>query len=180
MLNKIRKLREKKGFTLVELIVVIAIIAILTAVLVPLISNWTQQAAYTMLQDSAQTISNTTNEAMSKVMMGGAIKTMDKITGQKGASGDVTIKVYNGDTDLSGDSSDGQKVAGEVKKMLNDTLPFNCAFIVTVENGAVRGVVYTNKSNTVPGITADDIVKSGDYYNDASGSPIGVSGIYKK
>ena len=53
MLNKIRKLREKKGFTLVELIVVIAIIAILTAVLVPLIGNWTQQAAYTTLQDDS-------------------------------------------------------------------------------------------------------------------------------
>ncbi len=49
MLNKIRKLRAKKGFTLVELIVVIAIIAILTAVLVPLVGNYVQQAAYTTL-----------------------------------------------------------------------------------------------------------------------------------
>ena len=44
MVKFVKKLKNKKGFTLVELIVVIAIIAILTAVLIPVIGNFTAQA----------------------------------------------------------------------------------------------------------------------------------------
>ena len=125
MLNKLRKLKEKKGFTLVELIVVIAIIAILTAVLVPLIGNWTQQAAYTTLQDGAQTISNTVNEAISKVMMGGAPSNTTVITGTK-ATGATTLTVTTTPAAVSGDTND--KIATEVKNMLESTLPGNSCF----------------------------------------------------
>lgn len=44
MLNKLRTLRNKKGFTLVELIVVLVILAILAAILIPSLSGYVDKA----------------------------------------------------------------------------------------------------------------------------------------
>ena len=44
MLSKIRALKEKKGFTLVELIVVLVILAILAALLVPALTGYIDKA----------------------------------------------------------------------------------------------------------------------------------------
>lgn len=44
MLSKIRTLKEKKGFTLVELIVVLVILAILAALLVPALTGYIDRA----------------------------------------------------------------------------------------------------------------------------------------
>ena len=44
MLSKIRKLRDKKGFTLVELIVVLVILAILAALLIPALTGYIDKA----------------------------------------------------------------------------------------------------------------------------------------
>lgn len=44
MLSKIRALKEKKGFTLVELIVVLVILAILAALLVPALTGYIDRA----------------------------------------------------------------------------------------------------------------------------------------
>ena len=186
MLNKLRKLREKKGFTLVELIVVIAIIAILTAVLVPLIGNWTQQAAYTTLQDAAQTVSNTVNEAISKVVAGGAplASTITSITGTKSAAGANQLNITVGTATAKADDAKAannipQNVALEIAKMLDATMPNQCAFTATISNGAVSGVVYTTSSSTAPGTTG---ITKNDNFNEAyeqSGAAIGVTGIYK-
>ena len=44
MLQRIRKLKEKKGFTLVELIVVLVILAILAALLIPALTGYIDKA----------------------------------------------------------------------------------------------------------------------------------------
>jgi len=188
MLNKIRKLREKKGFTLVELIVVIAIIAILTAVLVPLIGNWTQQAAYTTLQDAAQTISNSVNEAMSKVTMGGAPASLTSIAVTKSGT---TFSVYtNGGATaetipatLTGSEDTKVKIAFEVKNMLEATMPNTSGFYASISNGAVTGIVYRNDKADFSEISgAGKKVTTVASFNDAyqvGTIPVGASGKYK-
>lgn len=155
MLNKIRKLREKKGFTLVELIVVIAIIAILTAVLVPLIGNWTQQAAYTTLQDGAQTISNSVNEAMAKITMGGAPAAISKLSASKadGSATKLTIQIDGSAATVPDSIADAsntkEKIAFEINNMLVATMSAKSSFYVEITNGAVTGVVYRNDDSAV-------------------------------
>jgi prepilin-type N-terminal cleavage/methylation domain-containing protein len=49
-----KKLLNKKGFTLIELIVVIAIIAILAAILIPALLDYIDAANYTQAQSNAR------------------------------------------------------------------------------------------------------------------------------
>lgn len=200
MMNKIRKLREKKGFTLVELIVVIAIIAILTAVLVPLINNWTQQAAYTTLDDGAQTVSNSVNEAISKIIAGGAPlpSSVDCIVGTKSAGGEGQLKItvkggtanITTKTDDSGITTVQDKVAKEIATMLDSTAPNTCNFYAKITNGAVAGVIYVTSEattfvNASGTITVPDAskVKKVDNFNgheyDAK-IAVGATGEYKQ
>lgn len=211
MLNKIRKLKEKKGFTLVELIVVIAIIAILTAVLVPLINNWTQQAAYTTLDDGAQTVSNSINGAISKIIAGGAPLPSDVkfITGVKAAGGANQLSIQVGKTGtarkanaLDADANPAitnptvlDKIAVEIAKMLDATVPNTCCFYAKINNGAVAGVIYVTANSTTfktdnaddPKIDATKIKKVDNFdgHEYEVGTPatkiaIGATGEYKK
>ncbi len=164
MLNKIRKLREKKGFTLVELIVVIAIIAILTAVIVPLVGRYSAQATYTTLNDAATTISSSTNTALSSATQMGSVSLSTYFIGKK------TVEDGKTDSTLVVTSSTGKSATATIKTnavpeeglvtltdidekacaLLADalfaTLPNNCAFYVAVKSNAVTGVVYTTDS----------------------------------
>lgn len=193
MLNKLRKLREKKGFTLVELIVVIAIIAILTAVLVPLVGNYTSQAAYTTLQDAAQTISNNANNALSNAAITTPV-THNCITGSKNSVG---FKVSVGSVNESGaftaaTDDTATKVANELTNTLSNTLPAKCAFLISVSNGAVTGVVYVNSTDEIKtGTIAHTTDAQHGQPNDGKDffqltattggaiTPVGVSGTYK-
>lgn len=200
MLNKIRKLKEKKGFTLVELIVVIAIIAILTAVLVPLINNWTQQAAYTTLDDGAQTVSNSINEAISKIIAGGAPlpSTVTYVKGTKtsGGANQLKITVQGGTADVVANgtvTSTVDKVAKEIATMLDSTAPNTCCFIAKITNGAVAGVIYVtsaadtfSSASAAPADTTVTKVSNFDGHEYTSGAAgataiaVGATGEYKK
>lgn len=144
MLNKIRKLKNKKGFTLVELIVVIAIIAVLTAVIVPLIGRYSTQAAYTTLQDAAKTISDNLNTVMSAVSMEGTPANCVVIQGIKDSTG---LKVVvDGDDGTGTDVND--KIANKARESLENTLPVGASFCAEAKGGAVVGVIYSTVSGS--------------------------------
>ena len=86
MLARLQKLKNKKGFTLVELIVVIAIIAILAAVLIPVIGNYVADANASANEQTMKEIENAVSIEISEM-------------GNKGAEissgGTITISVDN-------------------------------------------------------------------------------------
>lgn len=150
MLNKIRKLKNKKGFTLVELIVVIAIIAVLTAVIVPLIGRYSTQAAYTTLQDAAKTISDNLNTCMSSVSMEGTPANCQIIFGEK-RNGVLTVTV-DGKKDTDTGDNVNIKIAKKVKESLESTLAQGATFSAETKGGAVVGVVYSTNQNVTSAI----------------------------
>ena len=188
MIKIIQKIKNKKGFTLIELIVVIVIIAILTAVIVPMVSRHTAQAQFATLQSNAAVISSSANVAIAGANIKDVVSN-DNIIGVK-KDGELTIKFGSGsasedDHDIAYGESDANVIA--VKKLwvsLNSALPADCTFFISVNSAAVEGVIYS-----VSGTAAEDVetVKAADGYEEgfrandgSSGDAIGVSGIYMK
>lgn len=169
MLNRIRRMREKKGFTLVELIVVIAIIAILTAVIVPLVGRYAAQATYSTLQDAAKTVSNSAATAIADATMMGTVIPDTNFTGSKtGGSLSLTGAPGNGDFDT--------KFINE----LEAAIPNGAVFYVEISGNTVAGVIYATDSSitesNIASITATADSNFNDAYTNGSGVAIGVAG----
>lgn len=156
MLNKLMKLKNKKGFTLVELIVVIAIIAILTAIIVPLVGRYSAQARYTTLNDAATTISNSINSGLSDANQIGVIN-VPEVTGNK-TGGTLTVKVGDAESKTGTAATAGtdaeKRAADRIVAALGDALPDNCCFYASVHTSTVSGVVYFNAGTSLP-LTVD-------------------------
>lgn len=67
MIKKLQKLRAKKGFTLVELIVVIAIIGVLAAILVPTMLGYVENSRITSMDQVAKTIKDAAQVAATEM-----------------------------------------------------------------------------------------------------------------
>ena len=189
MIDRIQKLKNKKGFTLVELIVVIAIIAILTAVIVPLVGRYAAQATYTTLQDGAQTVENTCNNVLSEVTRMGTVYKDKVLTGDK-TNGTLTVSVDGTSVSATSDDADSitsttdddTKVAAKLALALQDAIPDGASFYIKINTSTVGGVVYSNSAGNKVNGAAPSGLKVADStfdeaYENGTGA-VGVSGEY--
>ena len=131
MFEKIRKMKNKKGFTLVELIVVLVILAILAGLLIPALTGYIDKA------NQEKVVAETRMIVM-------AVQTeASTYYGTKGSSGAITA----GTLAKLNDTDDASKAAFEeiVKLAEVKGLGTTTSFTATVgTNGAVTSVTYYN------------------------------------
>lgn len=110
----LKKKLNKKGFSLIELIIVIAIMAILAAIIVPTVINKVQEANESAAATEAQNLANAVQQDIIEIAAGGndttyvqtvtdtAITLKDNAGGAINVSGTiVTVSVSSGDVTYS-------------------------------------------------------------------------------
>ena len=163
MIKKLQKLKAKKGFTLVELIVVIAIIGVLAAILIPTMIGYVRNANITSADQTAasirKTITNTISSMETKgcTLKGTGTVAIYGISNADGASADFSFAAASGaDDDEDGVTVSGKKATGGNWAMTDMTAAWEEALekdlkeikagtaIIVITNGVCTQVAYSS------------------------------------
>lgn len=142
MFEKIRKMKNKKGFTLVELIVVLVILAILAALLVPALTGYIDKA-------NKEKVVATTRMVVMAAQTEASEKYGLKAAGQLNNGNNITVS-YDGTTASNAVDGIDIKAIGKLAEVMDDA----DAFV----NGVTSISVTINAKGTVTDAT---VVQSG-------------------
>ena len=183
MIKYFQKLRAKKGFTLVELIVVIAIIGVLAAILIPTMLGYVTQSKVTSANSTAASIKNEIDAFLTQC------DTVNKGMKKGTVIATLTINITNNGTwtvsnDKDGSFNDstnwkGTNVASGTKGSANHLAALGAdlkdlfpeiksgAMTAYLRGGKTFGVLYVNGVSTMPAATGFTWSSSADWPTEA-------------
>lgn len=169
MIKFFQKLKAKKGFTLVELIVVIAIIGVLAAILIPTMLGYVTSSRVQSANSTAAEIKNMVNNFITDMDTKGY--TFDRANPHE-----VTIKVNAAAAATEGEggsgaTADAQFDTGSFKsdldlinkalseKVDNDFSFTKCYAVVYIDKGKVLGCAYSSDGIDISSVITADSFK---------------------
>lgn len=169
-MKKIRQLKSKHGFTLIELIVVMAILAVLSAILIPLILGMSEKARlasvntmaenirknvelflveaegelYGMRPECVETFYVTVQEGSDAVRWDCSAADADKFLSGGNVTWGTAGTYSGGTTDKNGESILCQRLCDWFPDLKNGFMA------ITVNSGQCTFVVFSDTTNTIP------------------------------